>query len=336
MNNQERLQKVFSFQKPDRLPLIEWASWWDKTLDRWLGESAGQIPVLQAEGRDEAALHRHFGLDPLRQLWVSPRSADCPQPAHHGAALVTDRQSYQDLKPCLFPELAFDHQLLSSWFEDRAQGGPAIWFTLEGFFWFPRHILGIENHLFAFYDQPDLMNEINRDLAAFHLRVVEEICAIGIPDFMTFAEDLSYNRGPMISAECFREFLLPWYHQVVPALKAKGITVIVDSDGDIAPAVPWFIEAGIQGILPLERQAGVDITALQKAFPDFIFIGGFDKMVMKQGETAMRSEFDRLLPALRRGGYIPSVDHQTPPDVSLDNYRIYVRLLEEYCRKACG
>lgn len=34
------------------------------------------------------------------------------------------------------------------------------------------------------------------------------------------------------------------------------------------------------------------------------------------------------------GGFIPSVDHQTPPGVSLKNYRIYVRLLMEYAERA--
>jgi hypothetical protein len=33
---------------------------------------------------------------------------------------------------------------------------------------------------------------------------------------------------------------------------------------------------------------------------------------------------------MKRGGFIPSVDHQTPPGVSLDEYRLYLRLLEEY------
>jgi hypothetical protein len=28
------------------------------------------------------------------------------------------------------------------------------------------------------------------------------------------------------------------------------------------------------------------------------------------------------------------VDHQTPPGVSLENYRVYVALFEEYCRRA--
>ena len=63
-------------------------------------------------------------------------------------------------------------------------------------------------------------------------------------------------------------------------------------------------------------------------------MGGFDKMVMSRGEEAMRAEFERVLPVMRSGGYVNSVDHQTPPEVSLENYRIYVRLLKEYAEKA--
>ena len=48
----------------------------------------------------------------------------------------------------------------------------------------------------------------------------------------------------------------------------------------------------------------------------------------------MRREFERLLPAMRSGRYVPSVDHQTPPDVSAEQYRTYVRLLREYAEKA--
>jgi len=53
-----------------------------------------------------------------------------------------------------------------------------------------------------------------------------------------------------------------------------------------------------------------------------------------RGEAAMRAEFERLAPLMRRGGFIPSVDHQTPPEVSLEQYRIYLRLLEEYTAAA--
>ena len=98
--------------------------------------------------------------------------------------------------------------------------------------------------------------------------------------------------------------------------------------------VPWLEEAGIAGILPLERRAGVELGRVRKQHPSMVLVGGFDKTVMDQGEAAIRNEFERLLPVMRERYYIPSVDHQTPPAVSMEAYRLYLKLLDEYCRKA--
>ena len=35
---------------------------------------------------------------------------------------------------------------------------------------------------------------------------------------MTFAEDMSYNHGPMLSKALFDEFLAPYYRRLVPRL----------------------------------------------------------------------------------------------------------------------
>jgi len=147
---------------------------------------------------------------------------------------------------------------------------------------------------------------------------------------MTIAEDMSYNHGPMISKRTFDEFVAPYYRQLLPRLQERQIPLVMDTDGDVTLLVPWLKELGIAGVLPIERQAGVDGLKLRQQFPDFLFIGHFDKMTMNRGEQAMRAEFERLLPMMRAGGFIPSVDHQTPPGVSLDQYRSYLRLLEEY------
>ena len=53
-------------------------------------------------------------------------------------------------------------------------------------------------------------------------------------------------------------------------------------------------------------------------------------LVMTEGEDAMRREFERLAPLMKTGGFIPSVDHQTHPGVSLEQYRVYRCLLEKY------
>jgi uroporphyrinogen-III decarboxylase len=61
-------------------------------------------------------------------------------------------------------------------------------------------------------------------------------------------------------------------------------------------------------------------------------VGAFNKMVMHQGEKAIREEFARLMPVARQGGFIISVDHQTPPAVSLNDYRLYLKLFREYAQ----
>jgi len=328
MNHVERFRAVMNFQPVDRLPIIEWAPWWDQTFARWHTES---LPAELTDGSDSL---EYFGLDYYQRLVVPPRGPHTPEPASHGAGIITNAHDYERIKPTLYPEPAAAREQLERLARQHRKGSTVIWMAPEGFFWFPRTLFGIERHLLAFYDQPDLMHRMNHDLTAFTIRAINETCRYFTPDFMTFGEDMSYNHGPMLSEEMFNEFLAPYYLQIVPLLKERGILPTVDSDGDIMPLIPWLKNVGIEGILPLERMAGVDVVELRRRHPRWRLIGAFDKTVMKHGESAMRTEFERLLPVMKQGGFIPSVDHQTPPDVSLQNYRVYVALLREYCEKA--
>ncbi len=326
MTTRERFHALMNFQPVDRLPMIEWATWWDKTVQRWNAEG---LPIS-----DRYALYDHFGLDMYRQLWIDTIPGDAPvRPACHGAGICTDEKSYLAVKPHAFKrgaELRVNMDEWTRWTAEQQRGDCVTWITLMGFFWTPRDFLGIERHLYAFYDQPELMHRINADNADWMLDTLDAICAVGTPDFMTFAEDMSYNHGPMLSRELFEEFIAPYYRRVVPELNRRGIRVFMDSDGDVTDAIDWFAGVGVEGILPLERQAGVDLATLRAKQPTMRFIGHYDKMVMPHGEAAMRAEFERILPIMKQGGFIPSVDHQTHPGTSLDNYRTYLRLLREY------
>ena len=255
MTNRQRFHALMNFEPVDRLPMIEWAMWWNKTIDRWKREG------LPDELTDEGDIREYFGLDAVRQLWFNPIKATYP-PTEYGRGLVSDRKSYNKIKKHLYPEKSrdvlasgtFDRKKIEGWANRQAKGKMIIWITLEGFFWFPRRLFGIEKHLYAFYDEPEVMHAINSDLLDYNLQVLEQFCQICKPDFMTFAEDMSYNNGPMISKSLFDEFMAPYYKKIVPEL--------------------------------------------------------------------------------RRNGIIPFIDHQTPPEVSLKNYRIYIELLKEYCVKA--
>jgi len=341
MTTRERFRAVMNFQPFDRLPLWELAIWWNLTIDRWEKEGLPAIIGRNHQGNRDFSwaeqISAHFGQDIYLEDWIDPflPSLGDQRPAH-GAPIVESMDDYERILPHLYPDPA-KHVDLDLWrvrAARQARGEIVLWISLNGAFWFPRVLLGIEGHLYAHYDQPELIHRINSDLADWNIRCIETICAIATPDFMASHEDMSYNHGSMLSEKQFDEFLLPYYRHLIPYLHDRGILAIADSDGDITTAAPWFERAGLDGIFPLERQSHVDIDVLRRNHPRMRFMGHFDKLVMDKGEAAMRAEFERLLPAASKGGFLISVDHQTPPNVSYQDYQLYMRLFREYAEAA--
>ncbi len=329
MTASERFAAYLAGRPVDRAPAIEWAPWWHLTVERWLKDG---LPPEAAGGE---ALQEYFGLDKCLQTSVTCRTKETPSPASYGTGILEDEAGYEKIRPTLFPD---PKTLLSEGRLDflkrtHERGDTLHFFTVEGFFWYPRELFGIEKHFYSFYDEPELYHRICDEYADWLVLLFEAVFSRFSFDFMSFAEDMSYNSGPMISRELFDEFLAPYYRRVIPVIHSYGVPVFVDSDGDITKAVDWYAGVGVDGMFPLERQAGVDVSVYLDKQPSLAYLGHFDKMCMKFGEEAMRAEFERLLPSLQRGKVIPSVDHQTPPDVSLEQYKIYVRLLKEYTGK---
>jgi hypothetical protein len=325
MTPRERFLAVLHGEKPDRLPMIEWASWWEKTIDRWKEDG---LPNL-----NWGEITDYFGLEHISNIGSGPYTPPAP---YHGGAVIKDEADYERIRDEVFsPDII--ERLLNSARNVKARhdaGEIIIRVWLDGFFWFPRRLFGIEPHFYAFYDYPELMHRMTRDLRDFNMRMLEELFKFFKPEYIAYAEDMSYNHGPMLSRELFDEFIKPHYLVLTAFARENGVVSMLDSDGDMTSMIPWFLDSGIDAICPLERQANVDASYIRQEYPDLIMLGGYDKMVMNKGEVAMRAEFERLLPVMKSGRYIPSVDHQTPPGVSLEDYKLYVKLLKEYCEKA--
>ena len=326
MNHVERFRAVMRFQPVGRLPRWEWAMWWDQTIARWHNEGLPR----ELKFNQVFDIARYFGLDPYQQFWFSTTDPTIAATQHHVEGIVADLDGYRRVRPDLFPSHDGAIRGMAAWAERQQRGEAVVWCTLEGFFWFPRTLMGFEKLMLAFSDQPELLHQINRDLLEFNLALLEKIFRVCVPAFMTIAEDMSYNHGPMIAKATFDEFVAPYYRELLPRLQERNVPLLMDTDGDVTLLVPWLDELGVKGVLPLERQSRVDGFKLRQQFPRLLMVGHFDKMVMNRGEAAMRGEFERLVPLMQCGGFIPSVDHQTPPGVSLEAYRSYLRLLEEY------
>ena len=309
------------------MPVIEWAPWWHLTLERWHKEG------LPENLNSYYEVCRFFGLDPV-DLFYMDIGNNLPAPKVSGGGLIESEEDYNNLKKehTLFGPIP--QELIDGCKKHQDEDGAAVWLWHSGFFWTPRSLLGIEPHLYAFYDAPELLWKINEDCLEGLINRLEKITEELDIAFIVLGDDMSYNHGPMLSEKVFKEQLAPFYKKASDYIKSKGIKVIVDSDGLVDEPIRWYREAGCEGFLPLEKQAGVDLNKYRQWYPDYIFVGGFDKLCMDKGESAMREEFERLLPVMKQGGYILGVDHQTPPHVSIDDYRLYIELFREYAEKA--
>lgn len=219
--------------------------------------------------------------------------------------------------------------------EGHDRGDYSIRLNIEGFFWVPRELLGIEEHMFAFYEEPELLH----DMAEYICRVYEtklmRVVRMLQPDVIYFMEDLSGKNGPMLSREFFDEFVGAYYRRLIPMFKEAGVSnVFVDTDGDFKMMIPNFMAAGVDGFLPMDVNAGMDIVEVRRLFPTCKFIGGYNKLRIAEGKEAIDAEFDRILPVVRQGGYIVGADHQVPPSASLENYKYYIERLKEVMTQA--
>ncbi len=100
--------------------------------------------------------------------------------------------------------------------------------------------------------------------------------------------------------------------------------IFVDTDGDFWKMIPKFIEGGVTGVFPCEVNANMDVAAIREAYPKFQLIGGVDKMKLFMGKEAIDAELDRkIAPTIRKGGYIPTIDHLVPENTPWSFFSYY-------------
>jgi hypothetical protein len=250
--------------------------------------------------------------------------------------VVRDMEEWQSLKHKVVDELekyCTDeniNEIYGQFKEGHEAGEFSIRFRISGFFWTPRQLLGIEEHMFAFYDMPEVIMDMNQFIVDMYIKYLGKIFDIIKPEVILLEEDLSGSNGPMLSPEAFDEFVGAYYKKLFPFLKSKGVkNIFVDTDGDFNQLIPNFIQAGVDGFLPMDVNAGMDIVLVRKKYPALKFIGAYNKLEIAKGKEAIDKEFERILPVIRQGGYVPGADHQVAPSTSFENYKYYLTKLKE-------
>jgi len=200
---------------------------------------------------------------------------------------------------------------------------------MVGGYMYLRALMGPEEILVAFYEQPDLVHAMMERWAAMMNAGLERVQAHVELDELAIGEDICYVKGLLISPDLVREFLLPHYQDVVGQTRGRQKRKLyfhVDTDGWAEPAVPLYLEAGMDVMDPWEVASGCDVVEIGKKWPDLVMTGGIDKRVLAAGKDAIDRHIEYIVPPmLERGGYIPTCDHGVPVEVSFEDYLHYRR-----------
>jgi hypothetical protein len=197
-----------------------------------------------------------------------------------------------------------------------------------GFYWRAREWMGTELVSYAWYDQPELMHEMMEFIADFTIENSKPILEQTTVDYVFINEDMAMKQGPLLSPDTYREFIYPHMKRLVEYFKSNGVRyVIVDSDGNTEPLISQLMDAGVDGLWPLERaSADTDPHFLRKKYGRGLRLwGAVDKRELVKDEAAIDAHLAEFTDLVEEGGFIPTVDHTVPPDISLANFEYYMK-----------
>jgi hypothetical protein len=187
--------------------------------------------------------------------------------------------------------------------------------------------MGTEGVSYAWYDQPDLMHEMMEFIADFTIEVSKPVLQEVTPDYIFINEDMAMKNGPLLSPRTTAQFIFPHMRRLVDFFKRSGVPyIIVDTDGNSEPLIPLLMEAGVDGLWPLERASGYGPArhpSQVRPRPAPVGRG-------RQARADQRQSRHRRPPAqpgsADRGRRLhPHRRSPVPPDVSLENFKYYMR-----------
>lgn len=361
MNNRERIRNCLQKKEVDRAPLVLYFGPWAETVERWkkeCGESldlndmyeeydpgivsindyvyAGPYPKFEQEILEKDGDRIVYRTENGSVMCSIEGKSGIPQILSNPVTNWEEWERYKKERlnpddPERFPENWDEIAKMLNASEKAVQAGAYPY----GLFGTARDLMGTENLLMNFYDEPELIRDMMDYLTDFWIKIYRKAAEKVHFDVLHIWEDMSGKHGPLISPAMIREFMVPNYRRFTEFAKETGMAgTFVDTDGDCDLLIPPFMEGGIDMILPFEVAAGSDIIRIREKYPELVIFGGIDKRKIAGSPEEIDRELERIRPLLGGSGYFPALDHLIPPEVSWENFRYYSHKLRRMAEDA--
>ncbi len=186
---------------------------------------------------------------------------------------------------------------------------------------------GMERGCLEYMINPELIHAVNE----YHYKQGSLEDAFYIrpgQDGVLWGQDYSYNSGPLISPDMFREFVVPLTGQRVRDINAKyGIPVWHHACGNNWPILDCFVDMGLACYQSIQPTAGMDIREVKVQYGDKIALWGgvpVEHLVSGSTDDIKRDVRYAVESAKHGGGYIFGSSHSIAVGTKYENFMTMV------------
>lgn len=182
---------------------------------------------------------------------------------------------------------------------------------------------------------PDWIRDYGRvytDLfKACFTRLIDEA---GLPDGVWLYEDLGYRDRTFCSPDLYRELIFPFYTEMVDLFHGYDLPVVLHTCGFTESVLDLVVEAGFDGLHPMEVKAGNRPLWIAENYGDRLcLIGGLDERILETGDRDLiRESVTDLVTGMKARGarYVFASDHSISTNVHYDDFRFAAEVYREH------
>lgn len=135
---------------------------------------------------------------------------------------------------------------------------------------------GLELFSYLLVDEPELVDEW---LEARNQAELRRVALIARPDLIPIVltyDDIAFKTQTLFSPTWLRAHYFPRLKRLNTAWKTRDTLCLYHSDGNLWRVMDDLVDAGIDGLNPLETMAGMTVKEVRQRYPTLFLTGGID------------------------------------------------------------
>jgi uroporphyrinogen decarboxylase len=156
----------------------------------------------------------------------------------------------------------------------------------------------------------------------------------GKPDGIWLYEDLGYRDRTFCSPAVYRDVIFPFYAEMVALFHGYDLPVVLHTCGFTESILDLIVEAGFDGLNPMEVKAGNRPLWIAEHYGDRLcLIGGLDERILESGDRDLiRKGVTEIVEGMKARGarYVYASDHSISTNVTYDSFRFAVDVYREH------